>query len=196
MRLNPLVVAVIVGLLLASPGGRPAGQSLGEVARQEAERRKSMATGSKVYTNKDLPEVPPATAPAPKAEAPAAAGTSPEATAKEAAPTAPGASTAKAPEAERLVRDQEYWAGRIKNLRDILARDETYLEALQSRINALTTDFVNRDDPAQRAVIASDRQRALDEFDRLKIQIEADRKAIVDFEQEARRASVPPGWLR
>ena len=195
MRLHPLAVAVLA-LLLASPGSQPAGQSLGEVARQEAERRKTIPTQSKVYTNKDLPEVPPATAPAPKAEAPAAADTSQAAAAREAAATAAGASADKAPEADRSVRDQEYWAGRMKNLRDTLARNETYLEALQSRINALTTDFVNRDDPAQRAVIAGDRQRALDEFDRLEIQIEADRKAIVDLEQEARRASVPPGWLR
>ena len=58
------------------------------------------------------------------------------------------------------------------------------------------TDFVNRDDPAQRAVLASDRQKAIGELDRLKKQIEADKKAIADLEEEARRANVPPGWLR
>ena len=36
---------------------------------------------------------------------------------------------------------------------------------MQTRINALTTDFVNRDDPAQRAVIEHDRQKALAELD-------------------------------
>ena len=38
------------------------------------------------------------------------------------------------------------------------------LEALQSRVNALSTDFVNRDDPFQRAKIAEDRQKALSEM--------------------------------
>ena len=67
---------------------------------------------------------------------------------------------------------------------------------LQTRVNSLATDFVNRDDPAQRGVLASERQKALGELDRLKKQIEATKKAIADLEEEARRANVPPGWLR
>ena len=67
---------------------------------------------------------------------------------------------------------------------------------MQTRVNALTTDFVNRDDPAQRGIIERDRQRALTELDRLKKQIVDDQKAITDIEEEARRAGVPPGWLR
>jgi hypothetical protein len=191
MRLTGLTVAAFAGFL-ASAWAPLAGQSLGEVARQEAERRKHIATESKVYTNKDLQGVPPATVPPATTGAPTAPVTGDQdAAAKEAM-----AGMSKAPEAERPVRDEEYWAGRMKALRETLARNEVYLEALQSRVNALTTDFVNRDDPAQRAVIAGDRQRALAEFDRLKAQIEADRKAIADLEREARRADVPPGWLR
>jgi len=34
------------------------------------------------------------------------------------------------------------------------------------------------------------------ELDRLKKQLLADKKAIADLEEEARRAGVPPGWLR
>ena len=67
---------------------------------------------------------------------------------------------------------------------------------MQSRINALTTDFVNRDDPAQRAGLERDRQKAVGELSRLKQQVEDGRKAIADLEEEARRAGVPPGWLR
>ena len=48
----------------------------------------------------------------------------------------------------------------------------------------------------QRAVIDRNRQRALGELDRLKKAIEGSKKAIADLEEEARRASVPPGWLR
>ena len=89
-----------------------------------------------------------------------------------------------------------YWAGRQKELTDQLARDQIYAVALQSRINALTTDFVNRDDPAQRTVIAGDRQRSIDELERLKTAIAADKKAIADLQEEARRAGVPAAWLR
>jgi hypothetical protein len=71
-----------------------------------------------------------------------------------------------------------------------------FVEALQSRINGLTTDFVNRDDPYQRAKIGEDRQKALDELARVKGEIEAGKKLIDNIEEEARRAGVPPGWLR
>ena len=89
--------------------------------------------------------------------------------------------------------DPDGVAGRLQ---EALDRDSTFAEALQSRINALTTDFVNRDDPAQRTVIERDRQKAVAELDRLKKQISDDRKALADFEEEGRRAGVPPGWLR
>ncbi len=84
----------------------------------------------------------------------------------------------------------------MNELRTQLQRDQTYVEALQTRVNSLSADFVNRDDPAQRAVIANDRQKATAELERLKAQIEAGKKAIADLEEEARRAGVPAGWLR
>jgi hypothetical protein len=71
-----------------------------------------------------------------------------------------------------------------------------FAEALQSRINALSADFAARDDPAQRAQIADDRQKALEELERVKTDIETSRKTVADIEEEARRAGVPPGWLR
>ena len=71
-----------------------------------------------------------------------------------------------------------------------------FAEALQSRINALTTDFTSRDDPAQRAVIATDRQKALAELDRVKNDITKQTKAIADIQEEARKSNIPPGWLR
>ena len=47
-------------------------------------------------------------------------------------------------------RNQRYWKERIDAARLALERDSGYLDAMQTRINSLTTDFVNRDDPAQR----------------------------------------------
>jgi hypothetical protein len=57
-------------------------------------------------------------------------------------------------------------------------------------------DFSARDDPAQRAQIGAARDKALAELDRLRIAIADGTKAIADLEEEARRANVPPGWLR
>ena len=80
--------------------------------------------------------------------------------------------------------------------RAALDRSKIFADALQSRINALTTDFTNRDDPAQRAQIEVDRQRALAELDRVKKEIADQTKAISDIQEDARKAGVPPGWVR
>ena len=84
----------------------------------------------------------------------------------------------------------------MKELQAQLSRDQTFADALQTRINSLSADFVNRDDPAQRTAISADRDRAAKELDALKKAIEQDKKAIADLEEEARRANVPAGWLR
>jgi hypothetical protein len=167
-------------------------QSLGEVARKEEERRKHIAAPAKVYTNNDLAAVPESSAvpaPAPSTDAQA---------------SAPGASTSpdqdKAKEKEAPAKgpakDQAYWAGRMMALQAQLDRDSILSDALQTRVNALSADFVNRDDPAQRSVIARNRDKAAAELIQLKQQVIKDRKALADLDEEARRAGVPPGWLR
>jgi hypothetical protein len=185
-----------IGVLTVSVAGTalPAvPQSLADVARQEAERRKAIKNGGKVITNADLPRSP-GSAAGPSATAKPAADTADPKTATP--PTDTKAEPAKAPASKEPVKDQAYWAGRLRLLKEQLDRDEILAGALQSRINALTTDFVNRDDPAQRAVIFNDRQKALSELERLEKAIADGKKALTDFDEEARRAGVPPGWLR
>jgi hypothetical protein len=58
-----------------------------------------------------------------------------------------------------------------------------------------TTDFINRDDPAQ-AKLETDRKAALVELERVKKDMTDQTKAIAAIEEEARRAGVPAGWLR
>jgi hypothetical protein len=196
---------LLAGGLLVGAAASLHAQSLGDVAKKEEERRKATAPAAKTYTNKDLAAVPapPVDASAKdsdKADADKTAGKS-EKTDKPAAKDADKADADKAADkatdkAAGGARDQKYWKDRIDAARLALDRDSGYLDAMQTRINALTTDFVNRDDPAQRGIIERDRQRALAELDRLKKQIVDDRKAITDIEEEARRAGVPPGWLR
>jgi len=93
-------------------------------------------------------------------------------------------------------KDEAYWKGRIAKARADLDRNQTFADALQSRINALTTDFAARSDPAQRAQIGNDRNKALAELDRLKKEITANTKAIADIQDEARKAGIPAGWVR
>jgi hypothetical protein len=165
-------------------------QSLADVAKKEADRRKSVPEPAKVYTNKDLSPVPAGSPPPPPADASAKT-----ADADKDKKADDKAETAEKP-AKPPVKDQAYWSGRLKALQDKLARDKDYADAMQTRINALTTDFVNRDDPAQRSVIEQNRLKSIDELARLKKSVQDTQKAIDDLLEEARRAGVPPGWLR
>jgi hypothetical protein len=196
--------------------GRPvAGQSLADIAKKEEERRKAVKsaapaktakdkdTTQKTLTNKDLLPSEPGTSPPPPAQpAPAAEGQAPSHThagedkAHAAAPQGPNAAQAPAASDAGGAKDEKYWRGRMVTARGNLQRQELFLEALQSRVNALTTDFVNRDDPAQRAQIAADRQKALAEMEAVRKDIDQAKKQIADLEEEARKAGVPPGWLR
>jgi hypothetical protein len=178
---------IMVAALMLVGAATASAQSLADVARQEEARRKAVSGAGKVYTNEALqPEpppsagsVPPAT-PAPAAPSAAADGNKPAAP----PPQAAGAKT----EAE--------WKKRIADERDALSRAQIFAEALQSRINVLSADFVNVDDPARRDVVAADRQKALAELDRVKAEIQAHQKAITDIQTEARKAGVPAGWVR
>lgn len=178
-----LYISAIIGVaVLASGTGTAWSQTLADVARKEDDRRKTLRDGAKVYTNKDLGKAPALSPAVPAPTAPAAAPTSPAAEAP--------------PEEKEPPRDQAYWSGRMAELRSQLERDQTYIDALQSRVNALSADFVNMDDPARRAVVERERQKALAELDRLKKTAEDGKKALAELEEEARRAGVPPGWLR
>lgn len=201
MRLVWKVLVRALVLILATAAFASA-QTLADVAKKEEARRKAVKQPAKVISNNDLkpraPERPPTATPAPAelkpaqpaagAAAPAEPGTAAAAGANQAKPAGEASPTEK--------KDETYWRNRITAVRTALQRNQVYVDAMQSRINALTTDFVNRDDPAQRAGIGADRQKALAELDRLKKEIEAQTKEIAQIEEEARRAGVPPGWLR
>ena len=160
---------------------------LADVAKAEEARRKEVKKPAKVFTNGSLrPDISKGVAPPPSATAPVAG-----------ANASPGNTTPAAPAADAApAKDQAYWSNRIKTARELLARTQIFADSLQSRINALTTDFVNRDDPAQRAKIEGDRRAALAELERVKKELDEQAKAITAIEDEARRAGVPSGWLR
>ena len=182
---------VLLLLILAAVAGSARAQSLADVAKKEEERRKTLPDGAKVYTNKDLTTVPSGSTPPPPASKPGDGSTDAGKAAKDAKDAKDKDDKDKEP-----AKDQAYWAGRLKTLQDQLLRDQNYADAMQTRINSLSADFVNRDDPAQRAVIERDRQKSVAELARLTKSVQDTRKAIADLQEEARRAGVPPGWLR
>jgi hypothetical protein len=182
-------VTILAAGVLALGAATASAQSLGDVARKEEARRKTAKQG-KVYTNGDLPGGGTA-APAPPQAAPV----------EQLAPSTSGAQGTKpeekgaaAPDDPR--KDEAHWRGRMQAARAALDRARMFRDALQSRINALGNDFAARDDPAQRNQIAGDRQKALAEMERVTKEIADGEQAIRDIEEEARKAGVPPGWVR
>ena len=193
--MNRVIAIAVVVTALSAPFAAAQSTStspsapLAEVAKAEEARRKSVRKPAKVYTNGDLRADTSPVVPAPPTAA------TPTVSASNATPgdnKTPGPGTPAAPAGT----GQAHWAGRMKAAQDQVARTQIFMDSLQSRINALTTDFVNRDDPAQRAKIETDRQAALAELERVKKELDEQTKAIATIEEEARRAGVPPGWLR
>ena len=180
------LVGGVVALLLA--GAAVSAQSLGDLARQEAERRRNVKTSGKVYTNDSVRSESTSAAPA------ATQAAEPEA--PDAAPDRPNVPPGKPLAPADDPKQEPYWKKRITAARDSLSRAQTFADALQSRINVLSADFVSRDDPAQRSVVGADRQKAVDELARVKAEIAQFQKAITDIQDEARRANVPAGWVR
>jgi hypothetical protein len=176
-------VLVIVALLkmLLGVWEKPAA-SLGEVALREAVRRQAMNASLRKLTDADIGPAP-ARPPAPKPPATATAGSAAE----------EGKPGEKPPEP---VKDETWWRARITAARAALERDKLLVDALDNRVSTLTRDAVNRDDPVQRAALIQERLRALEELETMRKQVAADTQAIADIEEEARKAGIPPGWIR
>jgi hypothetical protein len=168
----PAVVALILTWLNApSP-------SLGDLARREALRRQLTPASTRSLNVNDLPATGGAVA------IPVSLGS-------------PDEQAASGGDAEKKdEKGEKYWRDRMAAARQALDRDRMMVEAMQSRINALTTDFIARDDPAQKAILEQTRIKALEELERLKKQVTADEKEIENVQTDARRAGVPAGWVR
>lgn len=184
VKISKRFVVMGAALLLCLRAGVALAQtppSLAELAQKEQERRKALkGTAAKVYSDKDLPKAGPSAN----------------------ASTVPDTATVIQPESKPAEakpedqKDEAWWRNRMTQAREAQRRAEAFAAALQSQINGLSTDVVNRDDPYQRAKLADTRLKALSELQRVTGEIEQSKKDIADIEEEARRANVPPGWLR
>lgn len=191
------VIAITIALAVASPVAASAQVSstvpLAEVAKKEEARRKTAKKATRVITNANLGagevNLPPKGMPSFAGSSNATpSNTSPG------SPTIPGGKTEPIDPAAK--KDQAYWQGRIAAAREQVRQTTLFADSLQTRINSLRTDFVNRDNRVEREKIQQDLNTALAELERLKKELDKHQKAITAIEDEARRAGVPAGWLR
>ena len=190
--LTPFGLAALV--LAPAAAADAAAQSLVEVARQERLRREALArqagpdaAPTRVYTDADLVYSGRLTMRVDDQERDAGAESG-------AAATEPA--TPDAPSEVAGDGDEERWRNRMAEAQQALEQAERRAAELQTRVNRLWADFTARDDPAQRAAIEQERQAALDELEETEAEADDLARAIADLRDEARRAGVPPGWLR
>ena len=191
--MKPVLFGCVAGLLLALSSSHVAAQPLAEIARQEKLRREALAAKAaadnvspKVYTNADLRGGRRLTTSAAETLRPEASPAGTDATPPD----------QDAPETAGAPMDEEGWRNRINAVRQARDRAQLMVAALQNRADGLLAEFTGRDDPAQRSVIEQDRIAALEELDRTNAEIQQLDQAVRDIQEEARRAGVPPGWLR
>ena len=180
----PIVVVALLTWLNSTPA------SFAEAAQREALRRQLMPKTTRQLSNLNLPASAIITEESVAAASADASGAAPAKTGDQAAAgSATGSSASES-------HDEQWWRDRMTSVRKDLDEHQRLASALQSQIAGLTTDFVNRDDPAQRSRIQNDRQKAMDALASMQKQIDSDQKAITAVQDDARKANVPPGWVR
>src|SRR5690349_16725549 len=123
MRVAHFVSVVVVAGAITGVSRPVLAQSLGDVAKQEEERRKDVKPSEKVYTNKDLS--------APRALESSDA-SKPSAAQAQVPSAEKGKDASKDGAKEDSPKDQKYWSTRKKELDAKLERDKVLADAMQS----------------------------------------------------------------
>jgi hypothetical protein len=168
-----LVVAVPLQAQSLAKTAKKAEEESAKAKTKPGDGTKADRPQTKVYTNKDLADVPPSTATAVPTET-AASKT-----------TTTSASTT-------TTQGEESWRSRARALRRTLADDQTKLAAAKAHYDSLPETAKG----ATGAPVVEAWMKAREDISRLTATVENDKRAIADLEDEARRAGVPPGWLR
>jgi hypothetical protein len=182
---RPRIVIGAVALLLLAPLV-VAAQGLGDASKKEKERREqSKQPKAKTYTQDDVATLPPV------ANEPASStgeSTTPPAATGE--PTSPEQSSQAGESARR--RDENVWRG---SFAEATARVERARRNHQTLAGMNLVPGYEYQDEKGRTVIGS-----VEELQRMtaaaKAELDAAEKALADLHERARRAGVPPGWLR
>lgn len=186
------IICSVVGLCFLAGSGLATAQSLADVARQTQAQRKATKRPARVYTNADVPVT---------AAATAATATEVSTTPKEGEPAAadPNAKPAEPSKVSANAADEQAWRAKIAGAREALSRAKEQLEGMRARVwNLQTAKAITggNGDVDRQAAVAAQHGAALQEFDRLRADVEKYQKALADVEAEARAANVPAGWLR
>jgi hypothetical protein len=176
-------------------------QSLGDVARREAERRREASrTPGRVYTNGDLgPIEQPASTPLQPALTDTAPATEqPTEVTGERASTGPTV-TEEDPETHKVnvrttvprreKRDEQYWRARAKDVRDRLAKATADLTAAQSSLAALDGGPKTPAAARERSVVSA-------AVERLQSEVRYRQQDVTKMQMHAEMNKVPGAWIQ
>jgi len=173
----------------ASQGAKAAStqqDSLADAARKAREQKKDSAKPAKVFTNDDLPGAGGISTVGDEKQPPGAGVDAADATAQ-----GPGAAN-----------DEKTWRARFAKLRHKLDQDQDELDVLQREVGVAQVQYYGGDpnkavgDQSGQQPFGTEYTKKVAEIDAKKKQIEADKQAIADAEDELRRAGGDPGWAR
>jgi hypothetical protein len=193
------VLVVAVAAILALPP-ITAAQGLGDASKKEKARREQGKTPkAKTYTQEDLPTLPPdanepvtdtgESVPSPAASLPAPSRS------EEAPPSATGEpifEEERSRPAENARGDESLWRGRVAQARARVDRARQRHQTLAG-LN-LVPGYEYQDERGRTVISSVEQLQGMTAA--AKTELDAAEKALADLLEEARRASVPPGWLR
>jgi len=192
----------LVVVLALAAGSLPA-QSLGELAAKEKRRREEEQKKNKgparVVTTEDLANVQGTTAT--EAAKPVLAqelGGKPRSSADEIDQDRPREKPAN-PEAEARERggqDEKTWRAQAAGLRQEIQEVEQKVKALEEQVNKLFGDIQRSTDTYEILRLRGEQEKLAEQIKVAKRERDGVRQELVQLEDSARRAGVPPGWIR
>lgn len=183
----------------AATAGSPS-DSLGDAARKARAQRKEPSKPAKVFTNEDMGNLK-GTISVIGNEPPQTAGTDKTAPKNEEKKPATGADAkttngAEVKDAKKdQAKDEPYWRAKFAGARKTLAGDTKELDILQREFNLKQEQYSQDPNWAMHEQNSrADLNKTQSEIDAKKQDIEKDRQALSDLEDELRKAGGDPGW--
>lgn len=169
-----------------SASAAPAADPLAAAARRAKEEKKHDAKPAKVFTNDNMPAV----------GGVSTVGAGP-ADASASGDKASGASTTAATTTAAPAQGETYWRGKFDKLNKKLEQDQSELDVMQRELGQLSLQ--NYSDPnkaMQQGYSHSDIDKKTAEISAKQKEIEADKQAISDAQDDLRKSGGDPGWAR
>lgn len=181
-----VLMAVLVPPWAAASGQTPPPTLAQAAARAAEAQQKAGPKPARVFTNADLRHEDEA--------APVSPAAKPEGTPPPPAP-GPAAGRVALNESYDMLRDEPYWKNRMRDVDSQALRSAALVVELRGQVARLTRELEGSSG-FQRVVANRERLSVSTELTRAIAAAAADAHAVELVREEARRARVPPGWLR